>query len=132
MDRFLRRCGALLSLQAWLVLFTLLVFAALALSFASARAELNGRNRKAANIGQTRGVTALRPQCAHVALGLRADATVDAVSQLLRSQDATINYGPDEFDEFQVRINSGDRQRALANLAASPLVRRTTPLPDCP
>lgn len=129
MDRFLRRCGALLSLHAWLVLCTLLIFAALALSFLGARAELR---QKTAGQPASRSLSGLRPLCAHVALDLRGDATIDDVSQLLRRQDATVSYGPDEFGEFQVRINNGDRNRAIAALAASPLVQRAKPLPACP
>ena len=95
-----------MSAHAVFCLLTLMLLAGLVFGLGVVLSAIHGPAKPgAAGSGATRGDGA-QALCTHASAAFDPRLDVQAMSRLLRSEDAWILYGPDEFGEFQLRFGS--------------------------
>ena len=125
LEKLLLACSGLLSRHALFCLLTLLILLGLTLGLWWVHPAAASKNSD----GSTRGSSNL---CAHASVAFNPSLSVSALSRLLRAEDAHILYGPDEFDEYQLRISSGTAvAQALQSLQARAEVSSLRAHPQC-
>lgn len=127
LEKLLLDCSGLLSRHALFCLLTLLILLGLTLGLWWVHPAAASKNSD----GSTRG-SSTSTLCAHASVAFNPSLSVSALSRLLRAEDAHILYGPDEFDEYQLRISSGTAvAQALQSLQAHAEVSSLRAHPQC-
>lgn len=118
LEKILLGCSTQMSKHAMFCLLTLLILLGLTLGLWWAHPAPSLKSGD----GSTRGSGAVS-LCAHASAAFSPTMSVQALSRLLRAEDAHILYGPDEFDEYQLRVSSSTSlAQALQSLQARPEV----------
>ena len=116
-----------MSAHALFSLLTLLVLTGLTVGLWSARPSAGTASTSSA----TRG-TGAASLCSHVSVGFAGDLTLQQLGSLLRTEDAYILYGPDEFGEYHLRFASGiDPAQAIQALGLHSQIVRVNAHPQC-
>lgn len=124
----LLRCARFMSAHALLCLLTLLVMLGLTLGLWHAVPRT-----AATTTDGTRSSGNASTLCQHAAVALDPTLSVQALSRLLRAEDAHILYGPDEFGDYHLRFGSQTPPAmGIQSLQARPEVQSIQAHPQCP
>ena len=127
LEKALLACSTQMSRHAQFCLMTLLLLMGLTLGLWWAQPAQSAPGGGAA----TRG-SAGSGLCQHASVAFAPELTVQALSRLLRAEDAHILYGPDEFGEYQLRFGSSSPlAQSLQSLQARSDVVSVTAHPQC-
>ena len=130
LEKSLLWCSRKMSAHALFSLLTLLVLTGLTVGLWSARPSA-GTASTSSTASATRGSGAAS-LCSHVSVGFAGDLTLQQLGSLLRTEDAYILYGPDEFGEYHLRFASGiDPAQAIQALGLHSQIVRVNAHPQC-
>ena len=116
LEKMLLGCSSQMSKHALFCMLTLLILLGLMLGLWWAHPATAPKNTDGSTRGSSSGTL-----CAHASATFGPALSVQALGRLLRSEDAHILYGPDEFGDYQLRLSSStDLAQALQSLQARP------------
>jgi len=109
LHHYLLKCSSRFSQHAWLSLLTILLLMGSALGLWWAHpSSATGAEKTRSAVGAS--------LCSHASLALHPQTTVEQLKRMLKAEDALIQYGPDEFGEFQLRFGATEPSAAAQRL----------------
>lgn len=123
--------------NAWLSLFTLLIFGGVALGLGRAwtfKPVLSSASSSSVKEPGARGIDAPSTgavSCAQLAVHFQSNASLRELGRLLRGLDAAIVFGPDENGAYRLRVAPKVVGASMKALESSPLVTSAEILAGC-
>ena len=131
LEKLLLSSSRRMSAHAKFCLLTLLILMGLTIGLWSTRQAPVQQTSGNAGTPTVRG-DANAQYCSHVAVGFDPQISMQQLARILRAEDASIVYGPDEFGDYHLRFARGiSPQQGIQSLRARAQVRQATAHREC-
>ena len=123
--------------NAWLSLFTLLIFGGAAIGLGRAWTFKPDKPSMGSSSVKEPGARGVDPpstgavSCAQLAVHFQSNASMRDLGRLLRGVDATIVFGPDENGAYRLRVEPTAVEASVRTLESSPMVISAEMLAGC-